>query len=107
MLSEKLKNATIISAESVTLAIDAIRKGELDAYATNKAILFQMAEQLPGAHVLDGNWGQEHMAIAFPKGRDGGKPLLDAFVHDAQSSGQLEQVEARAGLKGAVKPGKD
>lgn len=48
VLSEKFKNATIVSAESVTLAIEAIRKGELDVYATNKAILFQMAEQLPG-----------------------------------------------------------
>ena len=107
VLSEKFKSATIISAESVTLGIEAIRKGELDVYATNKAILFQMAEQLPGSRVLDGNWGQEHMAIAIPKGRDGGKQLLDAFVRDVQSDGRLEQVEARAGLKGAVKPGKD
>ena len=37
---------------------------------TNKAIVFQMAKQLPGACVLDGNWGQERMAIAVPKGRD-------------------------------------
>jgi polar amino acid transport system substrate-binding protein len=107
VLSEKFKSATIVSAESVTLGIEAIRKGELDVYATNKAILFQMAEQLPGSRVLDGNWGQEHMAIAIPKGRDGGKQLLDAFVRDVQSSGRLEQVEAKAGLKGAVKPGKD
>jgi polar amino acid transport system substrate-binding protein len=107
VLSEKFKSATIVSAESVTLGIEAVHKGELGVYATNKAILFQMAEQLPGSRVLDGNWGQEHMAVAIPKGRDGGKQLLDAFVHDVQSSGRLEQVEARAGLKGAVKPGKD
>jgi len=107
VLSEKFKNATIVSAESVTLAIEAIRKGELDVYATNKAILFQMAEQLPGSRVLDGNWGQEHMAIAIPKGRDGGREFLNVFVRDVQSNGRLEQVEAKAGLKGAVKPGKD
>lgn len=106
-LSDKFKNATIVSAESVTRAIEAIRKGELDVYATNKAILFQMAGQLPGSRVLDGNWGQEHMAIAVPKGRDGGREFLNAFVRDLQSNGRLEQVEARAGLKGAVKPGKD
>jgi polar amino acid transport system substrate-binding protein len=107
VLSEKFNSATIISAESVTLAIEAIRKGELDVYATNKAILFQMAEQLPGSRVLEGNWGQEHMAIAIPKGRDGGREILDAFVRDTQSGGHLDQIEARAGLKGAVKPVKD
>jgi polar amino acid transport system substrate-binding protein len=47
------------------------------------------------------------MAIAVPKGRDGGRAFLDSFVHDVQSNGRLEQVESRAGLKGAVKPGKD
>jgi polar amino acid transport system substrate-binding protein len=107
VLSDKFKNATIVSAESVTRAIEMIRNGELDVYATNKAILFQMAEQLPGSRVLNDNWGQEHMAIAVPKGRDGGRELLDAFVRDVQSNGRLEQVEAGAGLKGAVKPGKD
>src|ERR1700754_4834596 len=48
VLSQKFKAATIVSAESVTRAIEMIRNGELDIYATNKAILFQMAEQLPG-----------------------------------------------------------
>ena len=104
VLSDILTNATIVSEESVARGIEAIRKGELDVYATNKAILFQMSEQLPGARVLDGNWGQEHMAIAVPKGRASAKALLDAFVRDVQSSGRLEQVEAQAGLKGAVKP---
>ena len=107
VLSDKFKNATVVSAESVTRAIEMIRNGELDVYATNKAILFQMAEQLPDSRVLNDNWGQEHMAIAVPKGRDGGRELLDAFVGDVQSNGRLEQVEASAGLKGAVKPGKE
>ena len=44
--------------------------GKLDAYATNKASLFEMAEKLPGSKVLDGRWGVEHFAVAIPKGRD-------------------------------------
>jgi polar amino acid transport system substrate-binding protein len=107
VLSEKFKNAKITSAESVAGAIDALRHGELDVYATNKAILFQMSQSLPGARVLDDNWGQEHMAIAVPKGREAGQELLDGFVRDVQSSGLLEQIEATAGLKGAVKAAGD
>jgi polar amino acid transport system substrate-binding protein len=104
VLSEILKTATIVSEDSVARGIEALRKAELDVYATNKAILFQMAEQLPGARVLDGNWGQERMAVAVPKGRDSAKTFLDDFVRDVQASGRLQQVEAQAGLKGAVKP---
>jgi polar amino acid transport system substrate-binding protein len=104
VLADRLKTATVISEDSVARGIEAIRKAELDVYATNKAILFQMAEQLPGARVLDGNWGQERMAIAVPKGRDSARAFLDDFVREVQANGRLEQVEAQAGLKGAVKP---
>lgn len=107
VLSAKFKNAKFLPAESVPAAIDALRNGELDVYATNKAILFQMSESLPGARILEGNWGQEHMAIAVPKGREAGQEFLNGFVRDVQSSGLLEQVEASAGLKGAVKAAKD
>lgn len=103
VLSDKFKNAKFLAAESVANAINALRNGELDVYATNKAILFQMLESLPGARILEGNWGQEHMAIAVPKGREAAQEVLDGFVRDVQSSGLLEQIEASAGLKGAVK----
>jgi polar amino acid transport system substrate-binding protein len=107
VLSAKFKNAKILSAESVTGAINSLRNGELDVFATNKAILFEMSQSLPGARVLQDNWGQEHMAIAIPKGREAGQELLDSFVRDVQSSGLLEQIETSAGLKGAVKAAKD
>ena len=103
VLSTKFRDAKFLPAESVPAAINSLRNGELDVYATNKAILFQMLESLPGARILDGNWGQEHMAIAVPKGREAAQEVLDGFVRDVQSSGLLEKIEASAGLKGAVK----
>jgi polar amino acid transport system substrate-binding protein len=103
VLSAKFKNAKFLPAESVAAAINSLRNSELDVYATNKAILFQMLAALPGARILEGNWGQEHMAIAVPKGREAAQELLDSFVRDVQSNGLLEQVEANAGLKGTVK----
>jgi polar amino acid transport system substrate-binding protein len=107
VLAEKYKSAKIISTESVPDAINSLRDGAFDVYATNKSILFQMAQSLPGARVLDGNWGAEHMAIAVPKGREAAQGLLDSFVHDVQSSGRLQQIETVAGLKGAVSAAKD
>lgn len=101
-LSTKFKNATIVPAESVKLAIEMLKRGDLNVYATNKAVLFEMSDAIPGARVLDGNWGEEHMAIAFPKGRDAGLALIKDFVRDVQSSGLLELTEHQAGLRGAA-----
>jgi polar amino acid transport system substrate-binding protein len=107
VLGEKFKNAKIVSTESVPDAINSLRDGGFDVYATNKSILFQMAQSLPGARVLDGNWGAEHMAIAVPKGREAAQGLLDSFVRDVQSSGRLQQIETVARLKGAISAAKD
>ena len=102
-LPTKFKNATIVPAESVKLAIGMLSRGDLDLYATNKPTLFEMSDSMPNARVLDGNWGLEHMAVAIPKGREQGLHFVEAFVKDVQSSGLLDQIQQQAGLRGAVK----
>ena len=58
---------------------------------------------MPGARVLDGNWGLEHLAVAIPKSRDEGLRFVETFVKDAQSNGLLDQVQREAGLRGDAK----
>ena len=102
-LPAKFKNATIVPAESVKVAIAMFGRGEIDLYATNKPTLFEMSDQMPGARILDGNWGLEHMAIAIPRGREDALPLLNRFVTEEQSSGALDTIQQQAGLRGATK----
>jgi polar amino acid transport system substrate-binding protein len=102
-LPAKFKNATIVPSESVKLAVGMLGRGELDTYATNKPTLFEMSDSMPGARILDGNWGLEHMAIAIPREREEGLPFVEAFVKEVQSNGLLEQIQKQAGLRGAVK----
>ena len=78
-------------------------KGELDAFATNKAILFEMNQSLPGFRVLDGRWGTESMAIAIPKGREAALPYLRQFAKDVQANGLLAAMVSKSGLRGTVK----
>jgi polar amino acid transport system substrate-binding protein len=52
------------------VAVEMLSSRKLDAFATNKGILFEMADKLPGAKVLDGRWGTERHSIAIPKGRE-------------------------------------
>ena len=77
---------------------------DAQAYATNKAVLSEMGDTMPGYRILEGRWGVENMALAIPKGRDAGLPWLRQFAAQMQASGQLKTSIARAGLRGSVQP---
>lgn len=104
VLTRDLKQAKVVPAASVTAATRMLAEGELDAFATNKGILFEMADKLPGSRVLEGRWGLESLAIAVPKGRDAGAAWLKAFAADVAAQGQVQQAATRAGLRGTVAP---
>ena len=59
-----------------------------------------MSDQMPGARVLEGRWGVEHIAIAIPRGRKTALEVVRRFVEDVQSSGLLAEAVERAGLRG-------
>jgi polar amino acid transport system substrate-binding protein len=101
-LSGELKNAKLVTAPTVQAAIDMLGNGSMDVYATNKAILSEMSDALPGSRILDGRWGLEHMAIGIPKGREAGMAYLRGFAADAKSSGLVLRTAQRAGLRGAA-----
>lgn len=102
VLTREFKHAQVVPAPTLKTAVEMLSQHKLDAFATNKAILFEMSDALPHARVLDGRWGLEHMAIAIPKGRDKGMAYVRAFVEDAKSEGLVTRAAERAGLRGAV-----
>jgi len=104
-LPAKFKQARVVPAENVRTAIKMLNDGRLDVYATNKPTLFEMSDSMPGARVLAENWGVEHVAIAIPRGREQAMAAVRDFVTDVQSSGLLDQLEKRAGLRGAIRAG--
>ena len=99
-LGQVLKQAQLVAAPSVMVAADWLREGKLDAFATNKGILFEMADRVPGARVLEGRWGLEQLAAAVPQGRNVAAPWLQAFVADVAAQGLVQQAAQRAGLRG-------
>jgi polar amino acid transport system substrate-binding protein len=102
-LPRLLPNATVVPAQSSRRAVEMFERGELDLFATNKPTLFEMSDQMPGAHVLDGKWGVEHIAVAIPRGREAALEFLRRFVAEAQTSGLLSEAAERAGLRGVAK----
>lgn len=101
-LSRSVRNASLVRTSSLKSAVDMLASGKLDTFATNKAILFEMSDQLPGSRVLPGRYGLEHFAIGIPKGRAAALPLVNRLVTDAKSDGRVARVVERAGLRGTV-----
>jgi polar amino acid transport system substrate-binding protein len=99
-----LRQARVVTVANLGAGRAALAAGELDGFATNKAILFEMADALPGARVLDGRWGLEHLAFAIPKGREAALPWLSAFAAEARASRLLAGAIQRAGLRGVAAP---
>jgi polar amino acid transport system substrate-binding protein len=101
-LARELKNATVVPAVTLKNGIEMLAQHKIDAYATNKANLFEMSDALPGSRVLDGRWGLEHLAMAIPKGRDAGLVYVGTFVEDAKSEGLVARAAARVALRGVI-----
>jgi polar amino acid transport system substrate-binding protein len=97
-----LKNGTVVPASNLKAAVEMLSQRKLDAFATNKAVLFEMSDNLTGSRVLDGRWGLEHLAIAIPKGRDPGLTYLRRFVDQVISEGLVMRAAERAGLRGTA-----
>jgi polar amino acid transport system substrate-binding protein len=100
-LKRDLKNgAVVVPLANLGNTITMLRSGGIDAFATNKGVLFQLADQLPGARVLDGRWGEEVFAVAIPKGRTQGARFLQAFLDRAAADGLIRKAAERARLRG-------
>lgn len=99
-LGRSLRQAQVLPAASLKEAGEMLKDGRIDAFATNKGILNELADGLPGARILDGRWGLEALALAVPKGRERAQPFLRGFVAGLREQGLLEQAAARAGLRG-------
>ena len=100
VLGQRLQQTTIVPVPSLEVAASKLQSNELDAFATNKGILFELNEKLSGFQVLQDRWGLENLAIAIPKGRQDALPFLTVFAQKVRENGQLDLMIKRAGLRG-------
>jgi polar amino acid transport system substrate-binding protein len=99
-LPRLLKDASVVRVPTVAAVVEMLSSGQLDAFATNKSILFEMSDSLRGSSVLDGRYAVEQLALGLPKGRAAGLPFVRSFVAQAVSSGLVKAAVERAGFRG-------
>ena len=105
VLTRSLRRSTIVPLPSLAEVRQALSERRIDAFATNKGILNELADQVPGSRILDGRWGLENMALGIPKGRHAAMTYLEPFAQSMRNTGQLRAAVQRAGLRGTVEPG--
>ena len=95
---------SLVAVQSLSEAAALLADASLDGFATNKAILGQLAAAMGGGRILDGAWGVEHLALGIPVTRGAGLPFLRRFAAWATGSGALAQAVAQSGLQGVKAP---
>jgi polar amino acid transport system substrate-binding protein len=101
-LSRNLKAAELVRIPAgLEAAIETLRSGKADAYASNGMIVHAVAARLPGSKVLPGAFTSIPQAIAIPKGRSAvARDRLAQLVNEAKRSGIVASSIEQAGIKG-------
>jgi polar amino acid transport system substrate-binding protein len=103
LLSQTLKNATIVRAKTLAENYALLDAGKSDVVAGTKPALFAAAASRPGTRVLDGGLPSDRVGMAVPKGRHAAAAAyVERFVEEAKAAGLVKSAIERAGLRGVV-----
>ena len=96
-----LKNATVVRTPNLDGGLDLLANGKADVFATNKTILFELSDKLPGSQVLDGRYGVEQIAMGIAQGKEPALAYAREFITSVISEGLIEAAAGRASVRGA------
>jgi polar amino acid transport system substrate-binding protein len=95
-----IKQAKPVYAEDFDPAIDLLRAGAADAFASVRETLFRYSTQLSGSHVLHDGYETSLVGIAIQKRHPGRLAYISEFLDDVKRSGWLRRAIDDAGLRG-------
>jgi polar amino acid transport system substrate-binding protein len=99
-LAKLIKHAQIVTTTSTTSAIAMLKAGRIDAFSSNKAILYEMSDSVPGSRVLGDVIGYESMSIGVPKERASLIPQINDWIDRAMKQDQFNEMTKNSGLRG-------
>jgi polar amino acid transport system substrate-binding protein len=95
-----VKVATPVYADSYETAVDLVRSGKADAFASIREMLMQYSASLPGSRVLADSYQTNLAGIAVAKERAGRLAYLSEFLDDMKRTGELKKILDSADLRG-------
>ena len=100
-LPQKLTSASISVAPTIGAAKEMLMRHQADAFATQKSILYEVSDELPGSRILSGRYGVEQIAVGIAKGRGAGLPFLRRFAEESKADGSVARLIETVGMRGA------
>lgn len=98
-LAKVIKYAQIVTTTSTTSAVAMLKAGRIDVFSSNKAILYEMSDAVPGSRVLADVIGYESMSIGIPKERAAAIPKINEWIDGAMQQGQINDMVKNSGLR--------
>jgi len=99
-LSQLLKHATLVYADTPDPSFDLLRTRRADAFASVSYALQPYSARLPGSRVLDDRYGANRLAMAVTKGEAGRLAYISEFIEEVKASGLVQRAIERGGLRG-------
>jgi polar amino acid transport system substrate-binding protein len=99
-LSSIFKHAQLVYAAIPDPALELLRSGQTDAFASIRGVLLDYSAKLPGSRVLDDHYGANLLGMVVAKGQAARLTYISEFIEQAKASGLVQQAIERAGLPG-------
>ena len=101
-LDRNIEHATLIRSGSGPDAFRQFVTEQLDVLAGLRSGLVELAEQLPGARILDGRFATVQQAVGTAKANRAGAAFLRSFVEEARASGLVTALIAKHNVEGRL-----
>jgi polar amino acid transport system substrate-binding protein len=101
-LSKLLKSAELVRVPpGVRNAIETLRSGKADVWASNPGSMQEIVDGLPGSKIVPGAYATNRYVVGLPKGRSlEAQGRLAEIIKEAKHSGIIQKAIDQAGVKG-------
>ena len=103
-LTRNLQHASLVRAKGLPAAVDLFENEKLDALAGLRPGLMSDTERFSGSRILDGRFTAVQQAVGTGVEKRFALAFLEDFIGHAKSSGLIERLIDRHGMKGRLLP---
>jgi len=93
-----LKHAQVVQVSGEDQGLQMLQSGQVQAYASGRFELLQLAAKLNWLRVIDGDFFVAHFAAAVPTAHGAGLAYLSIFIEREKASGAVAGLIAATGL---------
>ena len=101
-LENNIKQADLRPVEGGDAAFEQFINEKMEAFASLRPALVDIATKLPGSRILDGQFAAVQQAIGVNKGNEAAHAWLKAFVEEAKTSGLVASFIEKFGVQGKL-----